>query len=77
MNRALQWLKTASRTNRTFRTLVQGVGSYLVISIPVFWDGGGDLMLAIRALLIGAIAAGISAIWKTAEDDLKASQQGK
>ena len=76
MKRAYAWLKKACRTNRVFRTFVQGATGYLIVQLPVFWDGGGDLVLAAKALLTGALAAGISAVWKTAEADLASSQEG-
>lgn len=75
MSRAIQWLREAGKSNRPFRTFWQAACSFLAVSAPSALDGGGDLMLAFRALLVGAIAAGISALWKTAEDELKASQQ--
>lgn len=75
MKRMFTWLKQASRSNRIFRTFVQGVAGYLIVHLPTFWDGGGDLWLAVKALLVGSLAAGISAVWKTAESDLQASQE--
>ncbi|MGN0038903.1 MAG: hypothetical protein ACI36Y_07220, partial [Coriobacteriales bacterium] len=76
MSRAIQWLTEACKSNRPFRTFWQAACSFLVVSAPSALDGGGDLMLAFRALLVGAIAAGISALWKTAEDDQN-EDQGK
>lgn len=74
MSRAIQWLREASKSNRPFRTFWQAACSFLVVSAPSALDGG-DLTLALRALLVGAIAAGISALWKTAEDESRANQQ--
>jgi len=76
MKKLTAWFKKACRTNRVFRTFVQGVSSYLIVQLPVFWDGSGDIQVALEALIVGALAAGISAVWKTAEVDLKASQEG-
>lgn len=73
MKRLNAWLKKACRTNRVLRTFIQGISSYLIVQLPVFWNGQGDLSVALEALLVGAFAAGISAVWKTAEADLSAS----
>jgi len=70
MKKAYAWLKKACRTNRVFRTAVQGFAGYMAINLPTFWDGSGDVWVALEALLAGAIAAGISAVWKTAAADL-------
>ena len=76
MKKLISWFKRACRTNRIFRTFVQGVASYLVVQLPVFWDGSGDIRVALEALLVGALAAGISAVWKTAEADLTTFREG-
>ena len=52
------------------RTAVQGFCSYMAINLPNFWDGSGHFGVALEALFAGAIAAGISAIWKTAAAEL-------
>lgn len=73
VKRAVTWFKRACRQNRILRTFFQAAGAYLAINIPTFWDGGGDLKLAAETLLLGAIAAGFSALWKTAQGDRDAS----
>lgn len=70
MKKAINWIKKASRTNRIFRTFCQGLAGYMAVSLPNFWDGSGDFEVALEALIAGAIAAGISAIWKTAAAEL-------
>ena len=75
MKRAYAWLRRACRTNRVFRTAVQGFSSYMAINLPTFWDGG-DMGVALEALLAGAVAAGISAVWKTAAADLASEESG-
>ena len=70
MKKLIAWLRKACRTNRVFRTAVQGFASYMAMNLPVFWDGSGDFGVALEALLAGAIAAGISAIWKTAAAEI-------
>lgn len=74
MSRLLLKWKEACRSNRVFRTFWQAFAGYLAASIPTFWDGNGDLMLAVKALIAGAVASGLSAVWKTAEDDLQITQ---
>lgn len=76
MKKLIAWIKGASRTNRPFRTFVQGATGYLVVQVPAVLDGGGDVRVALEALLVGALAAGISAAWKTAEANPTASQEG-
>ena len=76
MKKLIAWFKRACRTNRILRTFVQGTASYVVVQLPVFWDGSGDIRVALEALVVGAIAAGISAVWKTAGADLAAPQEG-
>ena len=76
MKKLIAWFKRACRTNRIFRTFVQGISSYLIVQLPVFWDGNGDIRVALEALIVGALAAGISAIWKTAAVDLASPQEG-
>ena len=71
----LEWIKNASRNNRVFRTAIQSFSGYVIVHLPTFWDGRGDVWLALKALLVGALAAAISAVWKTAEADLVALQQ--
>ena len=74
MKGAYAWLKRACRTNRVFRTAVQGFSSYMAINLPTFWDGG-DMGVALEALLAGAVAAGISAVWKTAAAELATPEE--
>lgn len=66
----INWIKEASRTNRAFRTGVQGFTGYVAVNITKLWENGADFGVALEALLAGAIAAGISAIWKTAAGEL-------
>ena len=70
MKRLFNWIKKASRTNRIFRTGVQGCVSYVAVSMPNLVESGADFEVALEALVAGAIAAGISAIWKTAAAEL-------
>lgn len=74
MSVLLRKWKSACRSNRIFRTFWQAFAGYLVVAIPTFWDGGGDFSLAVKALIAGAVASGLSVVWKTAEDDLKKTQ---
>lgn len=76
MKKAIAWIKRASRTNRVFRTAVQGFAGYMAANVPTFWENGADFEMALEALVAGAIAAGISAIWKTAAADLANLQEG-
>lgn len=76
MKGMISWVKKASRSNRIFRTFVQGAMGHLVIQLPAALDGGGDARIALEAVLVGALAAGISAVWKTAEADLMAPEKG-
>lgn len=77
MKKLVNWIKKASRSNRVFRTAVQGFCSYMAINLPTFWDGSGDFDVALEALFAGAIAAGISALWKTAAAELTTSEESE
>ena len=77
MKKLIAWVKKASRSNRVFRTAVQGFCSYMAINVPAIWDRGGDLAVALEALVAGAIAAGISAIWKTAAAELVTPEESE
>ena len=70
MKKAYAWLKKACRTNRVFRTAVQSICGYMVVNITTLWEGAADFKVALEAFVVGAIAAGISAIWKTAAAEL-------
>ena len=70
MKKAYAWLKKACRTNRVLRTGVQGFTGYMAVNITTLWENGADFEVALEALVAGAIAAGISAIWKTAAAEL-------
>ena len=70
IRKAYLWLKKACRTNRVVRTFVQGIVGHLAVQTPVVLNGGGDVRVALEALAVGAVAAGISAIWKTAAAEL-------
>lgn len=76
MKKPIAWLKRACRTNRVLRTAVQGFAGHMAVSLPTFWDGSGDIRVALEALVVGAIAAGISAVWKTAAADLASPREG-
>lgn len=76
MKKAIRWIKNASRTNRVFRTAVQSAIGYVALNVKTLWESGADFEVALEALIVGALAAGISAVWKTAEADLAASQEG-
>ena len=71
MKKLINWVKKASRTNRIFRTFIQGLAGYMSVNIMTLWESGADFKMALEALLVGAIAAGISAIWKTAAAELE------
>lgn len=77
MKKLVKWIKKASRSNRVFRTAVQGFASYMAINLPTFWDGSGDLQVALEALFAGAIAAAISALWKTAAAELTTPEESE
>ena len=74
MRKLIAWLKKACRTNRVLRTAVQGFAGYMAVNLPGF-RSGSDFGVALEALLAGAVAAGISAVWKTAAADLAASEE--
>lgn len=75
MKKLFKKLRRACLESRPARTFWQAMAAYFAIHIPTFWDGGGDFLLALKALVLGAIAAGISALWKTAESNLQASKE--
>ena len=77
MKNLISWIKKASRTNRVFRTALQSFCGYMAISLPNFWDGSGDIGVALEALFAGAVAAGISAVWKTAAAELTDSEESE
>lgn len=74
MKKAIAWFKKACRSNRIFRTAVQSFCGYMALNVTTLWESGVDFEVAFEALVVGAISAGISAVWKTAEADLSASQ---
>lgn len=59
--------KKALRTNRVLRTFIQAVGAYIAVNIPLIVEGEIVASTALETVLVGAIAAGFSAIWKTDE----------
>lgn len=70
MKKLINWVKKASRTNRVFRTFIQGLAGYMAVNVMTLWESGADFEVALEALIAGSIAAGISAIWKTAAAEL-------
>ena len=76
MKKLIAWFRKACRTNRVFRTGVQGFAGYMAVNASTLWNSGADFQVALEALIAGAIAAGISAIWKTAAVELASPQEG-
>lgn len=76
MKKLVAWFRKACRTNRVLRTGVQGFAGYMAVNVTTLWEGGADFQVALEALIAGAIAAGISAIWKTAAVDLADPREG-
>ena len=70
MKKLIIWIKKASRSNRVFRTFAQALAGYMAVNAATLWESGADLEVALEALLAGAVAAGISAVWKTAAAEL-------
>lgn len=64
----IAWIKKASRENRMFRTYIQASVGYLLVNAGAVLNDGGDLALALETLAAGSIAAGLSALWKTAQE---------
>ena len=60
-----EWLRTACRTNRVLRTFIQAFGAYAAVNLPAVLEGEADVKMALEALMLGALAAGFSAVWKT------------
>lgn len=48
---------------RAIKTFVQACGAYLAANIAILHDETATLAAAAKSLLIGALAAGISAVW--------------
>lgn len=63
VRKAYKWLKHPQRTRKMWRTFCQATMAYISLHIFVLLEWKGDWPIAIKAVLIGAIAAGLSAVW--------------
>lgn len=71
MDALLKKARQALFGTRQARTFWQALLAYVALHASDLLDGAPDLASALKALALGALAAGISALWKPSSDDLE------